>query len=75
MRVFYSRGLDELQPVTGHLPNNNAGKGRFQVGILKKATGSSNELKDGFQEGNFEESQIYGGIFVEDSSKDDCVTR
>jgi hypothetical protein len=75
MRVFYSKGTDDLKPVTDAFPNNNSGKGRFQVGILKKSTEYTNELKDGFQEDSFEESQIYGGIFVEDSSKDGCVTR
>jgi hypothetical protein len=61
--------------VTAELANDNSGLGRFQVGILKKGTDSSNELTNGFQEGDFEESQIYGGIFVEDSSMNTCITR
>jgi hypothetical protein len=62
--------------VSGTLSNDNSGRGRFQLGVFKKPTNPSGSdwFKTGFQESGFEESQIYGGIFVEDSSNS-CVTR
>jgi hypothetical protein len=62
--------------MTGVLPNDNSGRGRFQVGMFKKPTNPNggDYLKTGYQESDFEESQIYGGIYVEDSSNS-CVTK
>ncbi|CAE7202092.1 hypothetical protein P3342_010789 [Pyrenophora teres f. teres] len=75
MKVFYSHGTDPLKPVTGATPNNNTGGGQLQLGILKKPTETKTAVFDGFQEriklrG---EGQIYGGVFVEDST-DGCVS-
>jgi hypothetical protein len=62
--------------VTGILPNDNSGKGRFEVGITRKGTGQvRDEFTEGYHESKFEESQIYGGIFIEDSSKNGCITK
>lgn len=78
LRVYYSTGNDELKEVTGELQNDNSGKGRFQVGIFKKPTdpsaGDLAWLDSGYQEPDFEESQIYGGIYVEDSANN-CITK
>jgi hypothetical protein len=76
--VYYSTGNDELREVTGELQNDNRGKGRFQIGMFKKPTdaptGENAWLNSGFQESDFEESQIYGGIYVEDSANN-CITK
>jgi len=74
MKVFYSKGEDGLQAVTEEMPNNNSGWGRFELGIMKKSTGAKNMWLDGYHESHIYESQIYGGIFVEDSSGN-CVSR
>lgn len=47
--------------------------GQYQIGILKKPTGTSDVTNSGYQEAPFEEGLIYGGIFVEDSS-DGCIS-
>lgn len=75
IRVFYSTGNAPLEAVTEALPNENAGGGQLQLGIAKKPTETETVVFDGYQEpiplrG---EGQIYGGIFVEDSSGD-CVS-
>ena len=75
IRVFYSAGDAPLQAVTEPLPNENAGGGQLQLGIAKKPTETKTVVYDGFQEpiSMRGEGQIYGGIFVEDSS-DGCVS-
>jgi len=75
MKVFYSDGTSPLRAVTGATPNNNTGGGQLQLGILKKPTETKTVVLDGFQEhiklrG---EGQIYGGVFVEDSTNG-CVS-
>jgi hypothetical protein len=73
MRVFYSRGMLPLAPVTAVLPNENNNGGTFHLGLLKKSTGAKDPTRDGYQESGFQESQIYGGVFIEDS-RNDCVS-
>ena len=70
MKVFYSDGTDPLRAVTGATPNNNTGGGQLQLGIAKKPTETKTVVFDGFQEHiNLRgEGQIYGGLFVEDST-------
>jgi hypothetical protein len=76
IQIYSSRDQDELRPKTAVLFNDNSGKGRFELGITRKGTGQvRDDLKEGFHENKFEESQIYGGIFVEDSSRDGCITK
>ncbi|KAF3066591.1 hypothetical protein GL218_09047 [Daldinia childiae] len=53
--------------------NDNSGGGQYQIGILKKPTGTSDVVNSGYQETGIEEGQIYGGIFLEDSA-DGCVS-
>lgn len=45
-----------------------SGAGEYQIGMLKKPTGSSDVVNSGYQESHLNEGQIYGGIFVEDSA-------
>jgi Glycoside hydrolase 131 catalytic N-terminal domain len=59
--------------VAGPSTVNLAGGGQFQLGILKKPTGTSDVANAGFQSPNLNEGQIYGGLFVEDSV-DGCVS-
>jgi hypothetical protein len=68
LQVFYSKGdeplVDQGKPVT----NDNSGDGQYQIGILKKPTGTSDVVNAGYQESRLNEGLIYGGIFIEDSS-------
>ncbi|KAF1842768.1 glycoside hydrolase family 131 protein [Cucurbitaria berberidis CBS 394.84] len=75
IQVYYSAGNAPLEAVTGSLPNENAGGGQLQVGIAKKPTETQTVVWDGYQEPISErgEGQIYGSIFVEDSSNG-CVS-
>lgn len=70
MQVFYSKGLERLRNITVPLPNDNAGGGQLQIGIAKKPTETETVVFDGYQEfiPRQGEGQIYGGIFVEDST-------
>jgi hypothetical protein len=71
--VYYSVGAAALTAVAKNKSANLAGGGQFQLGILKKPTGSSDVVNNGYQEKNLNEGQIYGGIFLEDSA-DGCVS-
>jgi hypothetical protein len=56
--------------------NNNAGGGAFHVGLLKLPTGplGIDVVHEGYQPSNINEGVIFGGVFIEDSSKG-CVTK
>lgn len=73
VNIYYSAGTDELKAVATNKSANLAGGGQFQLGILKKPTGSTDVVNNGYQESNLNEGQIYGGIFLEDSA-DGCVS-
>lgn len=73
LQVYYSKGDDPLKSVTNKVSNNNAGGGQFQIGMLKKPTGTSDVVNSGYQESNLNEGQMYGGIFIEDSSNG-CIS-
>jgi len=73
VKIYYSVGQDPLKSVTNNLSVNLAGNGQFQLGILKKPTGTSDVVNSGYQEKNLNEGQIYGGLFLEDSA-DGCVS-
>lgn len=73
MQVFFSEGNEPLKAVTKVLPNNNAGGGALQIGMLKKPTETKTVANDGFQESNLNEGQILGGIFVENSANG-CIS-
>ncbi len=45
-----------------------SGGGQYQIGVLKKPTGSTDVVNSGFQESGLKEGQIYGGVFIEDSA-------
>jgi len=63
-----------LEAVTEALPNDNSGGGQYQIRMAKKPTETIGVVYDGFQESNIHEGQIYGGIFIEDSSGG-CISK
>ena len=71
--VYYSVGDAALKSVVGPTSVSLSGGGQFQIGILKKPTGTSDVVNGGYQEAGLNEGQIYGGIFLEDSA-DGCVS-
>jgi len=68
LQIYYSDGYDALEAVTKPIGNDNSGGGQFQIGMLKKPTETTSVDYDGYQEKGIYEGQIYGGIFIEDSS-------
>ena len=68
LRVYYSEGYDRLKAVTPPVANDNSGGGQYQIGILKKPTETTSVVNDGYQESGIHEGQVYGGIFIENSS-------
>lgn len=64
----YSSGSDALASVLEPTPNDNSGDGQYQIGMLKKPTGTDDVVNSGYQESGIDEGTIYGGIFLEDSS-------
>jgi hypothetical protein len=73
IQVYYSKGNDPLASVTKAVSNDNSGQGEYQIGILKKPTGTSDVVNSGYQESKLNEGQIYGGLFIEDSANG-CVS-
>ncbi|KAL2270253.1 hypothetical protein VTJ83DRAFT_2437 [Remersonia thermophila] len=73
LQVFYSQGNEPLKSVTNAVYNNNAGEGQYQIGILKKPTGTSDVVNSGYQSPNLDEGLIYGSLFVEDSANN-CIS-
>ncbi|KAI0964881.1 hypothetical protein F4678DRAFT_365969 [Xylaria arbuscula] len=73
LQVYYSKDDEPLAAVTSALSNDNSGGGQYQIGILKKPTGTSDVVNSGYQESNLNEGQIYGGLFIEDSANG-CVS-
>ncbi|KAI1466864.1 uncharacterized protein F4812DRAFT_433086 [Daldinia caldariorum] len=73
LQVYYSKNDEPLKAVTEAVYNDNSGGGQYQIGILKKPTGTSDVVNSGYQETGIKEGQIYGGIFLEDSA-DGCVS-
>ncbi|KAF2628590.1 glycoside hydrolase family 131 protein [Macroventuria anomochaeta] len=71
--IYYSTGSAKLARVVGPSSVNLAGGGQFQIGVLKKPTGTSDVVNAGYQSPNLNEGQIYGGLFVEDSANG-CVS-
>ncbi|KAK4144914.1 uncharacterized protein C8A04DRAFT_27412 [Dichotomopilus funicola] len=73
LQVYYSEGDAPLESVTDAVSNNNAGEGQYQVGILKKPTGTSDVVNSGYQESGIDEGIIYGSVFIENGA-DGCVS-
>jgi len=73
LQVYYSKADETLKSVTSAVSNNNAGEGQYQIGILKKPTGTSDVVNSGYQESNLNEGLIYGSLFIEDSANA-CVS-
>ncbi|KAH7153001.1 hypothetical protein EDB81DRAFT_881952 [Dactylonectria macrodidyma] len=68
IQAWYSYGNKSLRPATGPVSNDNSGRGQYQIGILKKPTGTDDVVNSGYQENGLDEGLIYGGIFIENSS-------
>ncbi|KAL8414988.1 hypothetical protein RB594_005986 [Gaeumannomyces avenae] len=68
LQVYYSKGDEPLKSVTSAVQNDNSGKGQYQLGLLKKPTGTNDVVNSGYQSRNINEGLIYGGIFLEDSA-------
>lgn len=68
VQIYYSLGSAALEAVIDVVSVDLSGMGQFQLGILKKPTGTSDVATSGYQETGLNEGQIYGGIFVEDST-------
>ncbi|KAK3902341.1 hypothetical protein C8A05DRAFT_33960 [Staphylotrichum tortipilum] len=73
LRVYYSQGDEPLKSVTSAVSNDNSGEGQYQIGILKKPTGTSDVVNSGYQESKLNEGLIYGSLFIEDSANG-CVS-
>ncbi|KAI1763189.1 hypothetical protein GGR53DRAFT_377094 [Hypoxylon sp. FL1150] len=73
LQVYYSKDDEPLEAVTSAVSNDNSGGGQYQIGILKKPTGTSDVVNSGYQETGISEGQIYGGIFLEDSANG-CIS-
>ena len=71
--MYYSKGDEPLKSVTSAVSNDNSGEGQYQIGILKKPTGTSDVVNAGYQESNLNEGLIYGSLFIEDSANG-CVS-
>ncbi|KAG6036501.1 hypothetical protein E4U41_005694 [Claviceps citrina] len=67
--VLYSKGLKALRSVTGPRANDISGQGQYHFGLLKKGLNGNGDSKRGFQESEIDEGIIYGGIFMQDSSR------
>ncbi|KAG6063187.1 hypothetical protein E4U32_001516 [Claviceps aff. humidiphila group G2b] len=67
--VRYSTGLHPLKSVAGPRANDISGQGQFHFGLLKKGLNGNGDSKKGTQDTGINEGIIYGGIFMEDSSK------
>ncbi|UZP37922.1 hypothetical protein NXS19_005738 [Fusarium pseudograminearum] len=73
IQAYYSEGSKALKAATHPIARDLSGQGQYQIGMLKKPTGTDDVANAGFQEANLNEGLIYGGIFLEDS-KNNCVS-
>ncbi|CAG7555051.1 unnamed protein product [Fusarium equiseti] len=73
IQAYYSEGSKPLKVATKPIARDLSGQGQYQIGMLKKPTGTDDVANAGFQEDNLNEGLIYGGIFLEDS-KNDCIS-
>lgn len=71
--MYYSKDDEPLKSVTSAVSNDNSGQGQYQIGILKKPTGTSDVVNSGFQQRNLNEGLVYGSLFLEDSASA-CVS-
>lgn len=71
---WYSSGLEPLEEAFAPVTNDNSGDGQYQLGILKKPTGTDDVVNGGYQESPVDEGLIYGGVFLEDSAGG-CISK
>ncbi|KAK1689493.1 hypothetical protein BDP55DRAFT_546147 [Colletotrichum godetiae] len=68
IQMWYSAGIGPLTKQGSAVPVDLTGDGQYQVGILKKPTGTDDVVNSGYQSRHLNEGLIYGGIFIEDSA-------
>ncbi|KAJ0382399.1 hypothetical protein COL922a_012653 [Colletotrichum nupharicola] len=73
IQVWCSANDEPLQKSGDIISADLTGQGEYQIGMLKKPTGTDDVVNSGYQESGLDEGQIYGGIFIEDSA-DGCVS-
>jgi Glycoside hydrolase 131 catalytic N-terminal domain len=74
-QVYYSQGAAPLASTGAAVTNNVSGQGEYHFGILKKPIGGGSDIvHNGYQPSGINEGVIFGGIFEEDSSSNDCVS-
>jgi len=73
LQVYYSKDDEPLKSVTNAVTNDNSGNGQYQIGILKKPTGTSDVVNSGFQSKSLNEGLVYGSLFLENSASS-CVS-
>ncbi len=71
--MYYSKGDEPLKSVTSAVSNDNSGGGQYQIGILRKPTGTSDVVNSGYHQSRLNEGLIYGSLFLEDSAGS-CVS-
>ncbi|KAK5742170.1 hypothetical protein LTR17_003411 [Elasticomyces elasticus] len=72
LAAYYSKDYANLELVVPATANNNSGGGLYHFGIIKlpaSGTGNGSVPFSGYQPSNIAEGQIYGGIFIEDTSE------
>ncbi|KAK5727242.1 hypothetical protein LTR15_003136 [Elasticomyces elasticus] len=77
LAAYYSKDYANLELVVPATANNNSGGGLYHFGIIKlpaSGTGNGSVPFSGYQPSNIEEGQIYGGIFIEDTSEQPLKT-
>lgn len=73
LQVYYSKDDEPLKSVLSPVSNDNSGGGQYQIGILRKPTGTSDVVNAGYHQSKLNEGLIYGGLFLEDSANA-CVS-
>ncbi|KAK1725030.1 hypothetical protein CaCOL14_011588 [Colletotrichum acutatum] len=68
IQLWYSAGDNPLARQGSVVSVNLAGDGQYQIGILKKPTGTDDVVNSGYESSNLNEGLVYGGIFIEDSA-------
>ncbi|KAM0332046.1 hypothetical protein ACHAQA_002315 [Verticillium albo-atrum] len=75
IQVLYSEGNAALAPSgNSTFAVDLSGEGQYQIGILKKPTGTDDVVNSGFQTSPLDEGLIYSGLFIEDSANG-CVSK
>ncbi|KAK1623634.1 hypothetical protein BDP81DRAFT_331926 [Colletotrichum phormii] len=68
IQIWFSAGGNPLAKQGGVISIDLTGEGQYQIGILKKPTGTDDVVNSGYQSSHLNEGLMYGGIFIEDSA-------